>query len=116
MKLWIDKNRHYFILMHPLESFLGMCFTLSNTREKWVEWEIIENRYKLTDGYKVELKSVEDGYGTDTFYQDDFKSLIENGMIIPKTNGNQCIKEIVWIEPLCGSAYIKHSAYIVTNG
>ena len=111
----IDKNRHYFILMHPLESFLGICFTSSNTREKWVECEIIENRYKLADGYKVELKSIEDGYGAETFYQDDFKSLISKGIIIPKTNDNQYVKEIVWIENLCGSTYIKHSAYIVTE-
>ena len=64
----IDRNAHYFVLMHPLEGvaipgYGAIVFTSSNTREKWVECEIVEERYKLEDGYKIELKSVEDGYG-----------------------------------------------------
>ena len=110
----IDKNKHYFILMHPMENFFGICFTSSITREKWVECEIVENRYKLADGYKVELKSIEDGYGIETFYQEDFESMVESGYIIPKTNDKQHVKEIEWIEYLCDNVYLKHSAYVVT--
>lgn len=56
----IDKSAHYFVLMHPLESVLGLMFyTSSNTREKWVECEVVEERYKVEDEYKVELRSIE---------------------------------------------------------
>lgn len=109
----IDKNKHYFVLMHPLECFCGIAFTTSTSREKWVECEITEERYKIDDGYKVELKSIEPGYGKEKFYQDDFKSMINKGFIIEKTSKNQKVKEIFWEEPLCGAAVLRHSAYIV---
>ena len=62
----IDRNAHYFLLMHPLEGvaipgYGAIVYTSSTTREKWVECEIVEERYKLEEGYKVELRSVEEG-------------------------------------------------------
>lgn len=111
----IDKNKHYFILMHPLECFGIFCFTSSTTREKWVECEIVEERYKVSDGYKVELRAIESGYGKETYYQSDFESLVKKGYILEKTSDNQYVKEITWIEPLSGVTYLKHSAYVVTD-
>lgn len=112
----IDKTKHYFILMHPLENFYGLIyFTSSCTREKWVECEIVEDIYKVADGYKVTLQSVEQGYGRRSFYQEDFEKLLRDGYILEKTSDNQYVKEITWIEPLSSITYLKHSAYIVTE-
>lgn len=112
---YIDKNKHYFILMHPLEYLLvpgfGFVWYKSNTtREKWVECEIVEERYKLADNYKVELRAVEEGYGKETFYICDFKSLIRGGCVVPKTEGLECV-EVEWIESIYKNYYLHHSAY-----
>lgn len=110
----IDKSAHYFVLMHPLESVLGLMFyTSSNTREKWVECEVVEERYKVEDEYKVELRSIEPGYGKETFYQCDFNSLLQSGLIVKKTSDDQHVEEISWIEPLCGAANLVTSAYVL---
>lgn len=110
----IDKGSHYFVLMHPLENVLGLVFyTSSNTREKWVECEVVEERYKVEDGYKVELRSIEPGYGKETFYQCDFNSLMQHGSIVKKTREDQHVEEISWIEPLCGTANLVTNAYVI---
>ena len=109
----IDKNKHYFCLMHPIETFMGIIsWTSSDSREKWVECEIVEDRYKVDDNYKVTLKSIEPGYGSEDFYQMDFVSALGD-FIIEKTDPDMHVEEIVWHEPLCDSAYIVHSAYVV---
>lgn len=110
----INKNHHYFILMHPLESAFGIIFwTSSNTRKKWVECEIIEDNYKVDDNYKVQLRSIESGYGNETYYQSDFEQLLKEGFIIEKTREDQHVEEIKWFEHLCGSAYLVTSGYVV---
>jgi len=71
--------------MHPLENCLGLIFFKSSTsREKWVECEVVEERYKVDDGYKIELRAIEDGYGKETYYQCDFLGLLDAGYIIKK--------------------------------
>lgn len=114
----INVNQHYFVLMHPqkVDPFLGIIYISTSSREKWVECKIVEDRYKVSDGYKVDLKSLEDGYARESFYQSDFTSLIKAGRIIPKTSDTQHVEEAHWIEPLCGDAYIHHSAYAVIDG
>lgn len=116
MEKVIDKEKHYFVLMHPIENVFGLIFyTSSNTREKFVECEIVEDRYKVSDGYKVTLKSIEPGYGWEHFYQEDFLSLLEKGIIVEKTSAGQHVEEIFWREHLCGDAYLEHSAYVVSD-
>ena len=112
----INKDKHYFCLMHPLETFLGIItWTSSSTREKWVECEIVEDRYKVERGYKVTLKSIEPGYGRMDFYQMDFVLMLEDGRIIEKSSDDMHVEEITWYEPLCGAAYLVHSAYVVVQ-
>lgn len=112
----IDKNAHYFVLMHPLEGFGFFAFTSSSTREKWVECKIVEDRYKVDDGYKVTLKSIEDGYGWEHFYQSDFKSMLRTGSgIVKKESAKQHVEEVFFVEPLTAAAYLVHSAYIITE-
>ena len=111
----INKDSHYFILMRPLEymPLLGIAFTSSNSKEKWVECKIVEDRYKLSDGYKVTLEALEEGYGREHYYQTDFKRLLEQGYIIEKTSPTQIVKEISWIEQITPFGYFVHSGYIV---
>ncbi len=118
----IDKNAHYFLLMHPLEYFVipGLNFVCwyksSSTREKWVECEIVEENYKLVDEYKIELRSIEEGYGKETFYVDDFISHVNNGYIVKKTSPDMHCVEEHWIEPLTSNTYLHHSAYVLKKG
>lgn len=113
----VNKEAHYFVPMRPLHGVFGLfAFTSSMDRESWVECEVIENRYKVDEGYKVELKAIEPGYGVETFYQCDFKSMLDMGQIIRKSCDNQHVEELQWIEPLCGAAYLVHSgSFVVAN-
>ena len=112
----IDRTAHYFILMHPLEGmaipgFGAIVYTSSDTREKWVECEIVEERYKIDDGYKIELRSIEPGFGKETFYIEDFLSNIEsNYRVVKKEPGMECV-EVHWEEPLTSTVKVHHSAY-----
>lgn len=106
----IDTEAHYFILMHPLEGFGPIVFTSNLTREKWVECQITESRYKIDNGYKVELMSLEEGYGKRSFYIEDFISLLNEGYIIKNDNNYEC-KEVHWIEPITDTVNVHHSAY-----
>ncbi len=111
----IDRNAHYFLLMHPLEGVVipgygAIVYTSSTTREKWVECEIVEERYKLEEGYKVELRSVEEGYGKETLYIEDFLSHLEKGYIVKKEPEMECV-EVHWEEPLTPTVNVRHSAY-----
>jgi hypothetical protein len=112
----IDKNAHYFVLMHPLEVFetpiLTIAFTSSNTREKWVECVVVEERYKLEENYKIELRSIEEGYGKETYYIEDFLSLLESGCIVKKEENMECEEE-EWLERLDDNNYLHHSAYVL---
>lgn len=117
----IDKDGIYFLLLHPIDyipipgiGIVGIG-TSSDSREKWVECRIVEDRYKVDENYKVTFESIEPGYGRQTYYQSDFNSLFKDGFIFKKTNNNQHVEEVTWIEPLCGSAYLVHSAYVVTE-
>ena len=112
----IDKNAHYFILMHPLENVLGLIYyTSSNTPEKWVECVINEDRYKIDDGYKITLQSIEEGYGRENYYQCDFDSLVKAGYIIKKTSPSQHVKFVKNYSPLTDNVYLVNEGWIVTD-
>ena len=49
-----------------------IVYKSNGTREKWVECEIVEERYKLDQGYKIELRALDEKYGKETFYIEDF--------------------------------------------
>ena len=112
----IDRTAHYFVLMHPLESvsipgYGTVAFKSSSTREKWVECVIVEENFRLADGYKIELKSIEPEYGKETFYIEDFLSDLENNYrVVKKEPGMECVEEI-WEEPLTNNTKVRHSAY-----
>lgn len=85
------KNLRFFIPMRPVHSLhalgLPIGFEDSNDEEVMQECVADERRYKVDDGYKIELRAINGGaaeeldqdetyYGSKTFYQMDLASLI----------------------------------------
>ena len=117
---YIDKNAHYFILTRPMDYFpiFGMYFGKTygaGYPEVWAEFEVVEERYKIDDGYKVELKAVDPVYGRESYYQSDFDGLIDAGLIVKKTSDRQHVEEVTWMEPLCGSVKLVHTASVLVD-
>lgn len=113
----IDKNKHYFVRMRPINivPLIGWCYTSSSDPEKWVECEVVEDRYKVEDGYKITLQSIEDGYGREHYYQTDFDSLLRSGFVLEKERESQHVELIKWSEPLTSFVNICHEAYVVVG-
>lgn len=113
----IDKNKHCFVRMQPINivPFIGWTYTTSSDTEKWVECEVVEDRYKLEDGYKVTLQSIENGYGREHFYQSDFESLINQGFILVKEGKSQHVELVKWYEPITPYVSVYHEAYVVVG-
>ena len=99
----IDKNAHYFALMNPLCCF---GFFADADKHDWVECEIVEDRYKVDDGYKVTLKPLDNNYASEHFYQEDFISLMKSGHIIEKTNDSLHIEHEEIYIPLTDTVYL----------
>lgn len=113
----IDKSKHYFVRMLPINIFplIGWTYTVSSDPEKWVECEIVEDRYKVEDGYKVTLQSIEDGYGREDYYQLDFEILLKSGIIFEKQRETQHVELVKWHEPLTASVNLQHEAYVIVG-
>ena len=76
------ENCMFLIPMRPVRTYFGLIsLTSSSDPEIIVPAKITEERYKLKDNYKITLKSVYDGFGSDHFYISDLESLIESGTI-----------------------------------
>ena len=113
----IDKNKHYYIQMRPINivPMIGWAYTSSSDPEKWVECEIVEDRYKVKDGYKVTLQSIEEGYGREHFYQTDFESLLKSGYVLVKEREEQHVELMKWYEPLTPTVNVQHEVYVVVG-
>lgn len=78
-------NLRFFIPMQRIEGLglfgLPIGIVSSDTPEVRTECVIDERRYKVDEGYKIELRAVNDQdpdnyYGSKTYYQRDFESLM----------------------------------------
>lgn len=107
----IDKTKHYWVLLRPLQKFMGICFTSSDKPLMWTECEIDESRYKVDDNYKITLRSLNPEYGYEDYYQSDFLSLMKEGFIVEAT-GQKPIK-VINRENIGGGLYIEHSGYVL---
>ena len=111
----IDKNSTYFVKMKPTHSYFGLIkFTASSDLDVWTECKIVEDRYKLDDGYKLTIESL-DGFGKDDYYQSDFKSLVRSGDIIERTSDTQHVEFIKWAESITPNVHVIHEANIVAD-
>lgn len=112
----IDKTKHYFAQMDIIDMivpFMGISITCGE--RSWVECEIIEDRYKVDEGYKVTLKPFDPRFLSHDFYQMDFNSLLKNGYIIEKTSDSQRVEYCEWDEPLTPTVNIRHSGFVVVG-
>lgn len=107
----INKNSHYFALMHPI-SFFGIA---DGNKYDWVECEIVEDRYKVDEGYKVTLKPLDSKHAYQHFYQMDFISLIESGHIVEKTNDSLHIEHEEIYIPLTDTVYLVSDGDYITG-
>lgn len=113
----IDKgieNVRFFAQVGKIEAIIGNFSVSSSNKTTWVECKITEDRYKVSDGYKITLQPLDYmNYVSENYYQSDFESLINSGNILMKENDGDCVEHIKWIEPLCGSAYLIHEADVI---
>lgn len=85
----------------------------SSSNTTWTECKIDERKYKVLDGYKITLISLDSEYSYEHYYESDFESLVQEGHIIIKNSESDHIEHIKFIEPLYGDVYIVHEADIV---
>ena len=112
----INKNKNYFCMMHKIEYVmpeLGICVSTGN--KSWCECRVVEDRYKVSEGYKVTLQPLDDNFLSAHFYQSDFISLLRDGYIIEKSSGAARIKFVRWYEKITPTVCLEHSGYIVTG-
>jgi len=112
LKELIDNNQgmetKFFIPMRPLNSAFGIvCFTTSSDPELLIECHI-GDRYDIEEGYKVEIISDVSGFGSDTFYQCDFLSFIEEGRFYVKEDG-EYVEVFSYEEPIGDSGFVARS-------
>lgn len=76
-------NLRFFIPMRQVHGtpFAGIGFTSSNDPEYPQECVVDERRYKAADGYKIELRAINDDdpeayFGSQDYYQMDLESLL----------------------------------------
>jgi hypothetical protein len=62
LEVGID-NCLFLVPMRPLNTILGFSFTSSSDPEFVVTAKITEERYKVSENYKLTLKSTMDGFG-----------------------------------------------------
>lgn len=115
----IDKgvnNVRFFAQMERIEAILpwGMAMVSSNNTT-WVECKIDESRYKVSEGYKLTLVSLDRNYTYTHYYQSDFESLVKEGCILIKDNENEYVEHVKWSEPLCGNVCVIHEADVVVR-
>ncbi len=80
------KNLKFLVKMRPIQSYFGIIhLTSSSDPEILMVCEIVEDRYKVSEGYKLTLQSIEQFpkiKGRESYYISDLNSIIEDGHII----------------------------------
>lgn len=76
------ENLRFLVPMRPVHSAFGLFgYTSSNDPEEMKLCRIVEERHKLEDNYKVELKAEDKGFGKESFYVTDLNLLMREGNI-----------------------------------
>lgn len=76
------ENCLFLVPMKPVRTVFGLIsYTSSDDQEVVVPAEINEKRYKLSDNYKITLRSMYKSYGHEHFYISDLNLMIERGTI-----------------------------------
>jgi len=83
--------------------------------ETWQECYLSEHKYKLADNYKLTLIPIDQRYCSRDFYISDFKSVLESGFVIQKTDIEQHAEDITWYQKL-GNIKMVNKANVVIGG
>ena len=76
------ENCIFLVPMRPVNVYFGiLALTSSSDPEIIVPAKICEKRYKLSDKYKITLKSIYERFGTEHFYISDLEQMIKDGTI-----------------------------------
>jgi len=75
------ENLRLMIKMHPLRKAFFITYTSSNDPLIPVMCKIVEDRYKLKDNYKIEVKSENEAFGKESFYISDLNHLIRDKQV-----------------------------------
>jgi hypothetical protein len=68
--------------MRPVHSVFGLiAYTSSSDKEEMKLCRIVEERYKLEDNYKIELRAEDSRFGKEKFYISDANIMIKDGTI-----------------------------------
>lgn len=111
----INTEIHYFCKMRPTQSIFGIGFTSSSDELEWFECYVDETRYKVENGYKITLRSV-DGRAYEHYYQGDFLHLMWGGFIVPKTSDDIHVEYVSFDEPIPNTvAYLHHEGQILVG-
>ncbi len=75
------ENLRFLVSMKPIRSFAFFNYTTSRDKEENVLCKIVEERYKLKDNHKIELRAESNLFGKESFYISDLEQLIVNKTI-----------------------------------
>ena len=85
---WLILNRDNLIFLvptQPLQKIFFVKYKSSSSPTYLIPFKIQEKHYRLDQNYKVELKPInstyEEMFGSETFYIEDFKSLIKQNIV-----------------------------------
>ena len=112
----INKNIHYFALMQVPDHYFGIISCVSSDSPwYWIECYVDEERYKVEDNYKITLRAC-NGCTYEHYYQDDFLSLMYEGLIVPKTSEDIHMEIVSFKEFIPNSiAYLEHTGCLLVG-
>lgn len=111
------EDTYFYVLAPKVETILGISFTsYSNDSDMhYAKCHVVEERYKVSDGYKIELRSDDPNYPVhETFYQCDFQSSLGNS-IVPILSKDMRVVKVSDIEHIDGAAYILTEGETITG-
>lgn len=78
-----DRSKPIFLVeLRPLHDYGFVAFEDSNDDPVWVPCTVSEERYAISDNYKITLVPVIEGFGMQHFYQMDLASLIRSKNVL----------------------------------
>jgi hypothetical protein len=75
------ENCIFVVPMKPIHNLGFVSVTVSSDDCQMIPCQITEERYKLSEGYKISLKPLKEGFATEHFYLADLIGLIREGTV-----------------------------------
>ena len=76
------KNCMFLVPMKPLRTYFGIISLTSSSDEDVIVPTIVdETKFKLSENYKITLKSINEGFGQEHFYISDLKKMLDQCIV-----------------------------------